>query len=271
MGACPATLSDRAHASRRASVTGSLACGLCMLRARARPQGGLEAVQAANEAKAKVVYDAIAGSAGFFASPVAEAARSLMNIPFTIPSRPELEKDFVAEGSKRGMVRAAWIGSGWIGLGSRQHSPRLCCCTRGADALLLHQICAVARTGRVRGGSCGAAGAAQGPPLGGRHARVGVQLHADGRRAGTGRLHAGALWKPACGLRGCHVAGHACALVPKALAGRGLTYAVAADCAHASEQGRVWDCVSDGRERLLHPAAEAVCARGAQEFASRHT
>ena len=81
-----------------------------MLRGRARAQGGLEAVQAANEAKAKVVYDAIAGSAGFFASPVAEAARSLMNIPFTIPSRPELEKDFVAEASKRGMVRAAWTG-----------------------------------------------------------------------------------------------------------------------------------------------------------------
>ena len=63
-------------------------------------------MQAANEAKAKVVYDAIFGSSGFYASPVAEAARSLMNIPFTIPSRPELEKDFVAEASKRGMVRA---------------------------------------------------------------------------------------------------------------------------------------------------------------------
>ncbi len=118
MGACPATLSDRAHANKRVTATASPACGLCILRARARPQGGLEAVQAANEAKAKVVYDAIAASAGFFASPVAEAARSLMNIPFTIPSRPELEKDFVAEASKRGMVRAAWIGLGWIGLGS---------------------------------------------------------------------------------------------------------------------------------------------------------
>ncbi|KAK9841017.1 hypothetical protein WJX81_005886 [Elliptochloris bilobata] len=67
--------------------------------------GGLEAVQAANEAKAAVVYDAIAASSGFYASPVAPEARSMMNIPFTIPARPELEKDFVAEAAMRGMVQ----------------------------------------------------------------------------------------------------------------------------------------------------------------------
>lgn len=63
-------------------------------------------MQAANEAKAAVVYDAIAGSSGFYASPVAPEARSRMNIPFTIPARPELEKDFVAEATKAGMVRS---------------------------------------------------------------------------------------------------------------------------------------------------------------------
>ena len=68
-------------------------------------QGGLEAVQAANEAKAAVVYGAIAASAGFYASPVAPEARSRMNIPFTMPARPELEKGFVAEAAKAGMVR----------------------------------------------------------------------------------------------------------------------------------------------------------------------
>ena len=51
------------------------------------------------------MYDAIAGSSGFYASPVAPEARSRMNIPFTIPARPELEKDFVAEATKAGMVR----------------------------------------------------------------------------------------------------------------------------------------------------------------------
>ena len=68
-------------------------------------QGGLEAVQAANEAKAAVVYDAIAASSGFYASPVAPEARSRMNIPFTIPAHPDLEKDFVAEAASLGMVR----------------------------------------------------------------------------------------------------------------------------------------------------------------------
>lgn len=54
---------------------------------------------------AQVVYDAINGSNGFYNSPVDEACRSLMNVPFTIPSNPELEKSFVAEAAKLGMVR----------------------------------------------------------------------------------------------------------------------------------------------------------------------
>ena len=51
------------------------------------------------------MYDAIAGSSGFYHSPVDEAVRSLMNIPFTIPSKPELEKTFVSEAAARGLVR----------------------------------------------------------------------------------------------------------------------------------------------------------------------
>ena len=83
-------------------------------------QGGLEAVQALNEEKAALVYDAIAGSSGFYASPVDAAARSVMNIPFTIPAHPELEKDFVAEAAKRGMVWPSCQGA----------DPVMCCCLR---------------------------------------------------------------------------------------------------------------------------------------------
>ena len=41
--------------------------------------------------------------------------------------------------------------------------------------------------------TCCAAGAAEGPPLCGRHARLCIQLHAPGGRPGTSRLHEGKL------------------------------------------------------------------------------
>lgn len=50
-----------------------------------------------NVKKASLVYDTIANSNGFYFSPVEESVRSKMNVPFTIPSKPELEKTFVAE------------------------------------------------------------------------------------------------------------------------------------------------------------------------------
>ena len=51
------------------------------------------------------MYDAITDSAGFYNSPVDVSCRSLMNVPFTIPSDAELEKSFVAEAAKLGLVR----------------------------------------------------------------------------------------------------------------------------------------------------------------------
>ena len=67
-------------------------------------QGGIQGVFDNNQKKAQVVYDAIAASEGFYHSPVDSAARSLMNVPFTIPAHPDLEKEFVAEASKEGLV-----------------------------------------------------------------------------------------------------------------------------------------------------------------------
>lgn len=67
--------------------------------------GGLEAMQKLNEQKAAILYDAIEGSNGFYHSPVDKAARSLMNVPFTIPSNPDLEKAFIKEADKAGMLQ----------------------------------------------------------------------------------------------------------------------------------------------------------------------
>lgn len=67
--------------------------------------GGLDAVQKNNEAKAKLLYDAITASNGFYSNPVDPANRSLMNVPFTIPSNPDLEKAFIKETEKRGMLQ----------------------------------------------------------------------------------------------------------------------------------------------------------------------
>lgn len=45
------------------------------------------------------------------------AVRSLMNVPFTIPSNPDLEKEFIAQAAKLGMVSgcSGWGHHGWHG------------------------------------------------------------------------------------------------------------------------------------------------------------
>ncbi|GAB4817068.1 hypothetical protein N2152v2_004114 [Parachlorella kessleri] len=78
-------------------------CGLVF--ARALEQGGLAAVQQNNERKARLLYDAIQASNGFFSSPVDPAVRSLMNVPFTIPSNPDLEAVFIKEAAAKGMIQ----------------------------------------------------------------------------------------------------------------------------------------------------------------------
>ena len=50
------------------------------------------------------IYDAIEASNSFYCSPVEPSARSNMNIPFTIPSDPALEKEFLQEATKNNMV-----------------------------------------------------------------------------------------------------------------------------------------------------------------------
>ena len=64
--------------------------------------GGLAAVAERNREKARRLYAAIDGS-GYYKNPIAVNARSWMNIPFTIPN-PDLEKAFVSEAAKAGLV-----------------------------------------------------------------------------------------------------------------------------------------------------------------------
>ncbi len=67
-------------------------------------KGGLKEMEKINAGKAKILYDYIEASDGFYVSPVDPAVRSVMNVPFTIPSKPELEKVFVEEAKKVGLV-----------------------------------------------------------------------------------------------------------------------------------------------------------------------
>ncbi len=66
-------------------------------------EGGLEAMHAQNQAKAKRVYDLIDENSGFFKGHAREGSRSIMNITFNLPS-PELEAKFVAEAQSAGLV-----------------------------------------------------------------------------------------------------------------------------------------------------------------------
>jgi len=65
--------------------------------------GGVSAIEARNRAKAKVIYDAIDGSGGFYRGPVVPACRSIMNIVWRLPTEA-LEETFVKEASAQKMI-----------------------------------------------------------------------------------------------------------------------------------------------------------------------
>ena len=67
-----------------------------------KEQGGAAAVEAANKRKAALLYSYIDNSK-LFKSPVAKEFRSLMNIPFTLPSE-ELDSKFLKGADKLGLV-----------------------------------------------------------------------------------------------------------------------------------------------------------------------
>lgn len=64
--------------------------------------GGLENIQRMNEEKAKILYDEIDASGGFYRGHAESASRSLMNVTFRLPSE-ELEKTFAKESTAAGL------------------------------------------------------------------------------------------------------------------------------------------------------------------------
>ena len=65
-------------------------------------EGGLPAIAARNQAKADLLYGYI-DSSGFYRNPVDKAARSRMNVPFTLP-REELDAPFLKAAEAAGLM-----------------------------------------------------------------------------------------------------------------------------------------------------------------------
>ncbi len=65
--------------------------------------GGVEKIEKNNREKAKMLYDVIDASDGFYKGHAREDSRSLMNVTFTMANE-ELEEKCVAEGTKRNLV-----------------------------------------------------------------------------------------------------------------------------------------------------------------------
>jgi phosphoserine aminotransferase len=66
-------------------------------------KGGVAAIARQNELKARILYDAIDQSGGFYRGHAEKESRSLMNVTFNLPTE-ELEKEFLAEAAAAGFV-----------------------------------------------------------------------------------------------------------------------------------------------------------------------
>lgn len=69
-----------------------------------KKNGGVAAIEKANIAKAKLLYDAIDASNGFYNCPVNKADRSRMNVPFTLKDA-NLDNDFLKQADARGLLQ----------------------------------------------------------------------------------------------------------------------------------------------------------------------
>jgi len=68
-------------------------------------QGGIEAIEKKNEEKAKILYDAIDNSNGFYVAHAKEGSRSLMNVSFNIKDKDaDLEAKLIKETEAAGMI-----------------------------------------------------------------------------------------------------------------------------------------------------------------------
>jgi phosphoserine aminotransferase len=68
-------------------------------------EGGVAAIEKRNDAKAKLLYDAIDSSGGFYTCPVEKSSRSKMNVVFRVGGGDEtIEKKFSEEAAAAGIV-----------------------------------------------------------------------------------------------------------------------------------------------------------------------
>jgi phosphoserine aminotransferase len=65
--------------------------------------GGVKEIEKRNREKAKILYDVIDGSDGFYRGHARKDSRSLMNVTFNLPSE-DLEKKCVEEATKRNLI-----------------------------------------------------------------------------------------------------------------------------------------------------------------------
>jgi len=71
-------------------------------------QGGVTAIEKTNAAKAKLLYDAMDASGGYYACPVEKASRSKMNVVFRVAGGDEaIEKKFAADATAAGLIGLA--------------------------------------------------------------------------------------------------------------------------------------------------------------------
>lgn len=91
-----------AHSLFNTPPTFAIYATLLVLRWLEDEVGGLVPMAARNDRKARLIYNAIDGSAGFYRGHVEEQSRSLMNVSFNLASK-ELEQAFLREASRAGL------------------------------------------------------------------------------------------------------------------------------------------------------------------------
>jgi phosphoserine aminotransferase len=97
----PTMLDYRTHAANRSLYNTPNTWGIYLLNLVckwAKERGGLEAIYRENQAKAKLIYDAI-DATDFYRGHAAIESRSLMNVTFRLPTE-ELEKQFAKEATE---------------------------------------------------------------------------------------------------------------------------------------------------------------------------
>jgi phosphoserine aminotransferase len=103
----PAIFNFQKHAEAKSCLNTPPTFGIYMLLETFRwleRQSGLAAMEKRNERKAKLIYDAIDGSRGFYRPTVSDVPnRSRMNVTFRLPN-DELTDAFIKQAEKRGMV-----------------------------------------------------------------------------------------------------------------------------------------------------------------------